>query len=406
MVGVRKLRMGLVGGGDGAFIGAVHRMAAELDGQIALACGAFSSDPARSRAAGTARYGLPAARSYGSTAEMFATEAALPSGERMDFVTIATPNHTHFDIAHAALAAGFDVVCDKPATLDVAQARSLRDLVRMGDRIFVLTHNYTGYPMVKEARRLVREGRLGPIRRVCVEYLQGWLAKPIDAEGQKQASWRTDPARSGAAGCMGDIGSHAESLVEYVTGLRIESLCADLHAFVPGRRLDDDGSVLLRFAGGARGTLVASQVAIGEENNLRLRVYGEHGALDWSQQEPNTLTLRHDDRPAEVRRTGGPGVGPDAVAATRLPSGHPEGFLEAFANLYRGFAAAYAAGEGKAAYAAREGKAAHAAREETAAYAAGLDVPGIDDALRGMQFIETVVESSRRGGVWLSVPSQ
>ena len=383
--------MGLVGGGAGAFIGAVHRMAAELDGEITLACGAFSSDPERSRAAGVSLYGLPAARSYGSVAEMLAAESALPADERMDFVTIATPNHTHFGIACAALDAGFDVVCDKPVTLDVAEARALAARVR-GDggasgRIFALTHNYTGYPMVKEARQLVREGVLGPLRRVCVEYLQGWLAKPIEGEGQKQASWRTDPARSGAAGCMGDIGSHAENLVDYVTGLRIESLCADLHTFVPGRRLDDDGSVLLRYHGGARGTLVASQVALGEENALRLRVYGERGSLDWSQQAPNTLTLRFDDRPAEVRRTGGPGVGAAASAATRLPSGHPEGFLEAFANIYRGFVLA------------------HRARgERRTAEAAAVDFPGIEDALRGMLFIDTVVESSRRGGVWLPFP--
>lgn len=383
--------MGLVGGGAGAFIGAVHRMAAELDGEIELACGAFSSDPGRSRAAGVAIYGLPAARSYGSVAEMLTAEAALPVAERMDFVTIATPNHTHFGIACAALDAGFDVVCDKPMTLDVAEARALAGRVRASGRIFALTHNYTGYPMVKEARQLVREGVLGPLRRVCVEYLQGWLAKPIEGEGQKQASWRTDPARSGAAGCMGDIGSHAENLVDYVTGLRIESLCADLQTFVPGRRLDDDGSVLLRYHGGARGTLVASQVALGEENALRLRVYGERGSLDWSQQAPNTLVLRFDDRPAEVRRTGGPGLGAAATAATRLPSGHPEGFLEAFANIYRGVVAAHRAR-------------AAGADAGTQAGSAAIDYPGIDDALRGMLFIDTVVESSHRGGVWLPFP--
>ena len=386
---MRKIRMGLIGGGEGAFIGAVHRMAAELDGGIELVCGVFASDPVRSRAAGPALYGLPSARCYGDVAEMLAVEAALHGDARMDFVTIATPNHTHFSMALAALVAGFDVVCDKPATLNVAEARQLVDLVGAGNRLFALTHNYTGYPMVKEARRRIREGALGTLRRVCVEYLQGWLSAPIDAAGQKQASWRTDPARSGVAGCMGDIGSHAENLVGYVTGLRIESLCADLATFVPGRRLDDDGSVLLRFAGGARGTLVASQVALGEENNLRLRVYGDLGALEWAQQSPNSLTLRFADRPTEVLRSGGPGVGAGAMAATRLPAGHPEGFLEAFANLYRGVAAAI-----------------HARNGAGAASPADLDFPGVDDSVRGMLFIETAVESSRLGGVWLPLPER
>ena len=387
---MRKIRMGLIGGGEGAFIGAVHRMAAELDGEVELVCGVFASDPVRSRAAGPALYRLPAARSYGDVAQMLAAESALHPDQRMDFVTIATPNHTHFSMARAALTAGFDVVCDKPATLSAVEARELVDLLRRSNRLYALTHNYTGYPMVKEARRRVREGALGTVRRVCVEYLQGWLAAPIDAEGQKQASWRTDPARAGIAGCMGDIGSHAENLVDYVTGLRIESLCADLSSFVPGRRLDDDGSVLLRFAGGARGTLVASQVALGEENNLRLRVYGDRGALEWAQQEPNTLTLRHADKPAEVLRTGGPGVGAAAAQATRLPAGHPEGFLEAFANLYRGVAAAIHARN------ARQAPADNPAN--------GMDFPGVEDSVRGMLFIEAVVASSRQGGVWVALP--
>ena len=379
--------MGLIGGGEGAFIGAVHRIAAELDGNVELVCGAFSSDATRSHRAGVKLYRLPESRSYANTSEMFAAEQALPATERMDFVVIATPNHTHFAIARDALNAGFHVVCDKPVTFDLAQARTLRDIVRASGLVFALTHNYTGYPLVKEARRIVRANEIGPVRRVLVEYLQGWLASDVEATGSKQAGWRTDPARSGAAGCFGDIGTHAENLVEYVTGLRIESLCADLNIFVPNRRLDDDGSVLLRFAGGARGTLTASQVAIGEENALSLRVYGERGSIEWHQQEPNTLLVKWPDKPTEVRRTGGAGISSAGGDATRLPSGHPEAFLEAFANIYRGATAAIVA--------QRAGQ-----QSETTA----LDFPTIDDGVRGMAFIEAVVDSSRRGGQWVRFP--
>ena len=382
-----KLQMGMVGGGEGAFIGAVHRMAAELDGRIALACGAFSSDPAKSRADGVALYGIDPARSYGTYAEMMAGEAARPADDRMDFVVIATPNHTHFPIAKAALEAGFHVMSDKPATFDLAEARALAELVADKDLVFGLTHNYTGYPMVKEARHLVRSGAFGSVRRVVVEYIQGWLAEREEAAGNKQAEWRTDPARSGAAGCMGDIGTHGENLVEYVTGLTITSLCADLTTFVPGRRLEDDGNVLLRFDGGAKGVLFASQIAVGEENGLKLRVYGETGGLEWSQMEPNALIVRWPDRPYEVRRTGGPGVGEAAAGATRLPAGHPEGFLEAFALLYRNFADTLAA--------KRAGK---KPTEEN------LDFPSIADGVRGMAFIETVVASAEAGATWLDFP--
>ena len=379
-----KLHMGLVGGGEGAFIGAVHRMAAELDGRIALACGAFSSDPARSRQAGVALYGIDAERSYGTYDEMMATEAGRPDDDRMDFVVIATPNHTHHPIARAALQAGFHVMSDKPATFDLAEAKELAALAGEKDLVFGLTHNYTGYPMVKEARHLVRSGAFGDVRRVVVEYIQGWLAGREEATGNKQAEWRTDPARSGAAGCMGDIGTHGENLAEYVTGLKIESLCADLTTFVPGRRLEDDGNVLLRFAGGAKGVLFASQIAVGEENGLKLRVYGETGGLEWSQMEPNSLIVRWPDRPYEVRRTGGPGVGEAATDATRLPAGHPEGFLEAFALLYRNFADTLQA--------RRAGK---KPTEEN------LDFPTIADGVRGMAFIETVVASAEAGATWL-----
>ena len=379
-----KLQMGLVGGGEGAFIGAVHRMAAELDGRIALACGAFSSDPAKSRAAGVALYGIDPARSYGTYDELMEKEAARPEGDQMDFVVVATPNHTHFPIARAALEAGFHVMSDKPATFDLGEAKALAELVAAKDLVFGLTHNYTGYPMVKEARHLVRSAAFGNVRRVVVEYIQGWLAEREEAVGNKQAEWRTDPARSGAAGCMGDIGTHGENLVEYVTGLKIESLCADLTTFVPGRRLEDDGNVLLRFEGGAKGVLFASQIAVGEENGLKLRVYGETGGLEWSQMEPNSLLVRWPDRPYEVRRTGGPGVGEAATDATRLPAGHPEGFLEAFALLYRNFADTLEA--------KRAGK---KPTEEN------LDFPTIADGVRGMAFIETVVASAEAGATWL-----
>ena len=379
-----KLQMGLVGGGEGSFIGAVHRMAAELDGRIQLTCGAFSSDPAKSRRAGVDLYGIDAARSYGSYAELMASEAARPAGDRMDLVVIATPNHTHFPIAKAALDAGFHVMSDKPATFDLAEAKELAQLVEGTGLVFGLTHNYTGYPMVKEARHLVRSGAFGTVRRVVVEYIQGWLAVREEAAGNKQAEWRTDPARSGAAGCMGDIGTHGENLAEYVTGLKIESLCADLTTFVPGRQLEDDGNVLLRFENGAKGVLFASQIAVGEENGLRLRVYGETGGLEWRQMEPNSLIVRWPDRPYEVRRTGGPGVSEAAADATRLPAGHPEGFLEAFALLYRNFADTLLAQ-----------RAGRKPSEQN------LDFPTIADGVRGMAFIETVVASAKAGATWL-----
>lgn len=381
-----KLRMGLVGGGEGAFIGAVHRFAAELDGQIELSCGAFSSDPERSQKAGVALYGLPQARSYASFEEMIAGESGLPEDQRMHFVVIATPNHVHFPVAKAALEGGFHVMSDKPVTFDLDQARLLRELVAEKDLLFGVTHNYTGYPMVKEARYLVQSGALGEIRRVSVEYIQGWLSERLETEGNKQADWRTDPERSGAAGCMGDIGTHGENLVEYVTGLQIQSLCADLTTFVPGRHLEDDGNVLLRFGNGARGVLSASQIAVGEENGLRLRIYGEHGGLEWMQMEPNSLIVRWPDRPYEVRRTGGPGVGEESTLATRLPAGHPEGFLEAFAVLYRNFAGAV-----RARIDGRE-----ATEQE-------LDFPTIDDGVRGMAFIDAVVSSSNGGATWVDV---
>ncbi|MCH2334923.1 MAG: Gfo/Idh/MocA family oxidoreductase [Pseudomonadales bacterium] len=383
-----RLRMGLVGGGEGAFIGAVHRIAAELDGRIELVCGAFSSNPSRSKRFGQELYDLPPNRSYGTFNEMVTEELRLPAEERMHFVVIATPNHLHFPVAESALQAGFHVVSDKPVTFDLGEARTLRALAAEKDLLFGLTHNYTGYPMVKEARELIKTGALGTIRRVIVEYLQGWLAERLETQGNKQAIWRTDPRFSGSAGCMGDIGTHGENLLEYVTGLEIDSLCADLTTFVPGRLLEDDGNVLLRFSNGARGVLLASQIAVGEENGLKLRVYGERASLEWVQTDPNSLVVRWPDRPFEVRRTGGPGVSEAATAATRLPAGHPEGFLEAFAVLYRNFAAAL--------------EARLAGRDPTSEE---LDFPTIDDGVRGMAFIDAVVDSSKRGGVWTDFPT-
>ena len=383
-----RLRMGLVGGGEGAFIGAVHRIAAELDGRIELVCGAFSSDPSRSKRFGQELYDLPPNRSYGTFNEMVTEELRLPTEERMHFVVIAAPNHLHFPVAETSLQAGFHVVSDKPVTFDLGEARTLRALAAEKDLLFGITHNYTGYPMVKEARELIKTGALGSIRRVIVEYIQGWLAERLETQGNKQAIWRTDPRFSGSAGCMGDIGTHGENLLEYVTGLEIDSLCADLTTFVPGRLLEDDGNVLLRFSNGARGVLLASQIAVGEENGLKLRVYGERASLEWVQTDPNSLVVRWPDRPFEVRRTGGPGVSEAATAATRLPAGHPEGFLEAFAVLYRNFAAAL--------------EARLAGRDPTSEE---LDFPTIDDGVRGMAFIDAVVDSSKRGGVWTDFPT-
>ena len=375
--------MGMVGGGTGAFIGAVHRMAAALDGEIELVGGAFSSNPERSRQSGHQLY-LPADRVYDSFEEMLTAEKHRPEDDRMDFISIVTPNHMHFPPAQAALQAGFDVICDKPVTFSLAEAHQLVKLVEQTGRTFALTHNYTGYPMVKQARQMVRDGQLGTIRRVVVEYPQGWLSTRLEASDQKQAAWRTDPKRSGKAGAMGDIGTHAENLAEYVTGLRMTQLCADLHTFVEGRALDDDGSVLMRYDNGARGLLFASQIAAGEENNLRLRVYGEKGGLDWSQQEPNTLLVRWLDQPAQLYRTGQGYLGADAQAAARIPAGHPEGYLEAFANVYRNFARTV-----------RKRRNGEQPTEQD------LDFPTVHDGLRGMEFIETVIHSSRQERKWV-----
>lgn len=378
----RKIRMGMVGGGRDAFIGAVHRMAAALDGHIELVCGAFSSDPERSRASGADLY-LPANRVYGNFHEMMAAEAKLPAGERMDFVSIVTPNNVHFPVAKVALEAGFHVMSDKPMTFNLAEAKELAALVERTGLQFGLTHNYTGYPMVKEARHMVRSGAIGAVRKVVVEYPQGWLASLIEAEGQKQASWRTDPARAGASSCMGDIGTHAENLMEYITGTGIAELCADLTTMVDGRQLEDDGNVLVRLDNGARGVLYASQISAGEENPLTIRVYGELAGLEWRQEEPNTLTVKWGDRHREVRRTGVGTLSEVSAAHTRLPPGHPEGFVEAFANLYRNYALAL-----QARLAGGQPAPEH------------LDFPTVHDGVRGMAFITACVASSASDQKW------
>ncbi len=372
----------MVGGGRDAFIGAVHRMAAGLDGLIELTCGAFSADPDKSKASGADLF-LPADRCYASWPEMLERERTLPDDRRMDFVSIVAPNHLHAPVATAALDAGFPVVCDKPMTLSLSEARGLARKVESKGLLFALTHNYTGYPLVKEARHRVAAGELGTIRKILVEYPQGWLATAIEDDGQKQADWRTDPARAGASCCMGDIGTHAENLSEYVTGLQITELCADLTTFLPGRRLDDDGSVLLRFDNGARGVLQASQVSIAEENALRIRVYGDRGGLDWSQEEPNTLILKWPDRPREVVRASGPTLSAAATFNTRLPMGHPEGFIEAFANLYRNFALSL-----------------DAQRQGVEPQPEWSDFPSVHDGVRGMAFIEAVVDNSAGEAKW------
>lgn len=385
----RTLKMGMVGGGPGAFIGDAHRRAALLAGGVELAAGAFSSSLRRSRAKGR-ELGLDPARTHGSLAALMAGERALPAGERVDFVSIVTPNHLHFPMARALLAAGVHVVCEKPMTFDAAEARRLRKLVAQSGRVFALTHNYTGYPLVKLARDLVRDGALGRVRKVVAEYAQGWLATPLERTGMRQARWRTDPRRAGAAGCFGDVGTHAAHLAEYVTGQRITAVAADLTAFVPRRRLDDDASVLVRFDGGARGALLASQIAVGEANGLSLRVYGDRRGLRWRQETPDTLELTALDGPQETWTRGQAGVAarsPAAARATRLPAGHPEGFLEAFANVYAN---------------ACDTIRARLAEEPPDPLA--LDFPTVDDGLRGMLLVEAVVRSARSARKWTRVP--
>lgn len=381
----RKLRMGMVGGGQGAFIGAVHRIAANMDGLIEFVCGALSSDPGKAVESGKSLF-LPSDRIYKSYDDMIKTESKLPADKRMDFVVIVTPNHAHFAPAMLALEHGFHVVLDKPMTFTLDEAKQLKKKVEETGLSLCLTHTYSGYPLVKQARYMVQNGTFGKIRKVYVEYPQGWLSTLFEKDGNKQASWRTDPSRSGKSGCMGDIGTHAAHLAEYVSGLKITQLCADLHIMVEGRALDDDGNVLLRFDNGANGVLMASQVAAGEENPLKIRVYGEKGGLEWAQQEPNTLLIKWLDQPTQILRTGVGYKDPLSSFAThntRTPGGHPEGYLEAFGNLYRNFALTVSA--------KMEG------RTPTKEM---LDFPGVDEGVRGMAFIDNVVASSASTQKW------
>jgi len=381
----RKLKMGMIGGGLDAFIGAIHRMAVGIDGMIELSCGALSAHPETAIASGKQLL-LPPDRIYTNYKDMIEREARLPEGERMDFVTIVTPNFVHFDPAMMALEHGFHVVIEKPMTFTLEEAKQLEQKTREKNLLLCLTHTYSGYPLVKQARAMFREGVFGKIRKVWVEYPQGWLSKLSEREGNAQAAWRTDPGKSGKAGCMGDIGTHAAHLAEYISGLQITHLCADLQIMVPGRALDDDGNVLLRFNNGATGVLMASQVAAGEENALKIRVYGEKGGIEWSQQEPNTLIVKWLDQPTQLLRAGGnfgDRLSSFAVKNCRTPAGHPEGYLEAFANIYKNFALTLTA-----------------RLTGTEASEEAMDFPTASDGVRGMAFIDHVVASSSSEQKW------
>lgn len=377
-----KIRMGMIGGGPGAFIGAVHRKAAVMDGLIELVCGSFSSDPAKSRQQGD-ELGIRSERIYGSYEEMITAEALLPETERMELVSIVTPNHLHFAPAKLALEAGFHVVMDKPMTFDLSQAKELASIVESSGKYFCLTHTYAGYPLIKEARVRIKQNALGKIRKVYVTYPQGWLHQLLEASQNRQASWRTDPAKSGKAGAMGDIGTHAFHLAEYITALQVTELCAQLNTVVEGRKLDDDGAVLLQFNNGATGVLVATQVLSGEENDLTIKVYGEKGGLEWKHSDANSLLLKWPDEPMQVLRAGTGYLSEVAKHNTRTPAGHPEGFLEAFANHYRNLALCIDAN-----------KKGDKPRDEW------LDFPGVEDGVRGMAFIENVIASGHSDVKW------
>jgi predicted dehydrogenase len=371
-----KLRMGMIGGGRDAFIGGVHRRAAALDGQIDFIAGALSSNPDKAMASGK-DLGLASDRNYPSWQAMLIGESKLPRDQRVDFVSIVTPNDTHFEIAAAFAKAGFNIVCDKPLCHTSGQARELCDIVKKAGIVFAVTYNYSGYPLVKQARHMVRQGLLGTIRKVIVEYNQGWLATAIEKSGQKQAGWRTDPARSGAGGAIGDIGSHAEHLVSTMTGLETEAMCADLTRFIPGRRLDDDANLLIKYKGGAKGVLMASQIEIGNENDLHIRIWGDKAGLEWRQENPNELWFQPDGQPVQLLRRGNAYLCDEAKAATRLPPGHPEAFFEAFANVYLGAAAAMRKSPNPS-----------------------LDYPTVYDGARGVHFIEKAVESAASDRKW------
>ena len=372
--------MGMIGGGIDSFIGDVHRKAAALDGMIELVCGAFSSSSEKSRTSGKGLL-LPEERCYGTFEEMILAEKKLPENKRMDFVSIVTPNHMHFAPAKMALENGFHVVCDKPMTLTIAEAKELEALVASTGLLFALTHNYPGSPMVKQAKAMIAHGELGKIRKVQVQYLQGWLATSVEKTGQKQASWRVDPSKSGVGGALGDIGTHAENLVEYMTGLQIKELAADLGRFGEDRVLDDDGNILIRLVNGAKGTMSFSQIATGEGNNLAIRVYGEKGSLEWHQENPNELITRWLDKGKITFTPNGNNLYSQALAASRIPAGHPEGYLEAFANVYKNFAI-------------------HVNTKIAGKEINQPDYPTVSDGVRGVQFIHAAVQSDKNNAAW------
>ena len=384
----RNLKMGMVGGGPGAFIGEVHRKAARMDGGIELVAGAFDINPPKSKQMGR-ELNLDHKRVYNNFDEMIEKELKLPVGERVDFVSVTTPNNWHYPIARSFLQAGFNVMCEKPMTMSLKEAKQLQQIVRKSRKVFALMHNYTGYPMVKLARDMVRQGDLGKVMKVVVQYPQGWLARPIERTGQQQASWRTDPKQSGAGGCIGDIGTHAENLAEYVSGLKIREICADVNTYIKGRRLDDDNNCLLHFNNGAKGILHASQIALGHENNLAIWVHGEDGSIEWHQEHPNYLYVDGLNVPTQVWKRGNDYVAAKSAAAgraTRVPAGHPEGYIESFANVYRNF---------------KDTICARLLRRKPTELE--LDFPNVNDGARGMAFIETVVASGKSRQKWVKL---
>jgi predicted dehydrogenase len=381
----RKIRMGMVGGSQEGFIGNIHRMAATLDGQIELVCGAFSRDAHRSLATGRSLY-IEESRIYSSFEEMILKEKTLPETHRMDLLTVVTPNHLHFLPSKLALENGFHVLCEKPLAFSSKEAETLEKLVLQTGLVFGVMHTYTGYAMVKEAAEMVKSGRLGKIRKIIAEYPQGWLSENIEGAGQKQAGWRTDPKQAGISCCVGDIGTHAENLVEYITGLKITEISADVSTFVQGRMLDDDANILVRYDNGAKGVILVSQIACGEENELKIRVYGEKGGIEWLQSDPNTLHLKMASEPKKILHTGATYLSEKAKLHTRLPAGHPEGYIEAMANLYRNIAFAIDAH--------RNGE-----KNKSTLY----DYPTVSDGVRGMKFIEAVIQSGKNNGQWITL---
>jgi len=382
----RKLRLGMVGGGQDAFIGAVHRIAANIDNEYELVCGCFSSDPENSKITGT-ELGIEPTRIYNTFEDLFQLEQLLDADKRMEVVSIVTPNHLHFLPAKLAMENGFHVIMDKPITIDLEEAKELKNISEATGILFCLTHTYTGYPMVKEAKQIIRDGKLGSIRKIYVEYPQGWLNTLLENTGNKQAAWRADPKRSGIAGAMGDIGTHAFNIAEYVSGLQVKKVCADINITVPGRLLDDDGNILLKFENNASGILFATQVAAGEENNIKFRIYGEHGGIEWQQNDANTLLIRWQNKPSEILRAGSNNkyLSSFALHNCRTPAGHPEGYLEAFANHYRNFALTI-----------------KAHKENRKPLPEWIDYPGIEEGIRGMAFIETVIASGRSSEKWIA----